>query len=93
METNLLPWKLTWKSVEVDLLPSKFPWKVVEVYFLPSQLVEASIEMHGSFYCRWKWKLALLPSIATSANIFRGSSHELPYTPTYFHLLPQVSQT
>ena len=48
---------------------------------------------HGSFHCRWKWKLPLLPSIAASTNILRGSFHELPYTPTYFHLPPRVLQT
>ena len=46
----------------------------------------------GSFHCRWKWKLPLLPSIATSTNIFRGSFHAHPYTPTYLHLLARVSQ-
>ena len=69
--------------MEVDSLPYEFPWK----------LVEASMEVHGSFHCRWKWKLPLLPSIAASTNIFRGNFHDLPYTPTYFHLLPRVSQT
>ena len=52
------------------------------------------MEVHGSFHCRWKWKLPLLlPSIAASTNTFRGRFHELPYTPPYFHLLPRVSQT
>ena len=55
---------------------------------LPWKLVEASMEIHGNFHCRWKWKFPLLPSIASSTNICRGSFHELPYTPTYFHLLP-----
>ena len=91
MEAILLPWKLPWKSVSVDLLSWKFPWKLVGVDLLPCKLVEASMEIHGSFHCRWKWKLPLLPSIAASTNIFRGSFHELPCTPTYFHLLPRVS--
>ena len=67
-------------------------WTLVEVYSFPCKLVEASMEVHESFHCRWKWKLPLLPSIAASTNIFRGNFHDLPYTPTYFHLLPRVSQ-
>ena len=75
------------KLVEVDLLP----WKLVEVDLLPRKLVEASMETDGSFHCRWKRKLPLFPSITASTNIFRGSFHELPYTPTYFHPLSRVS--
>ena len=92
MEVNLFPWKLRWKSVEVGLLPWKFPWKLVEVDILPWKLVEASMEVQGSFHLRWKWKPPLLPSIAASTNMFRGSFHELPYTPTYFHLHPRITQ-
>ena len=69
------------------------PWKLVKVDLLPWKLVEASMEIHGRFYCRWQCKPPLLPSIATSTNIFRRSFHEVPYTPTYFHLLPRVSQS
>ena len=38
---------------------------------------------------------SMLPSICSFTNTFRGSLsfHELPSTPTYFHLLPRVSQT
>ena len=93
MEVNLLPSKLPSKSLEECLLPRKFPWKLVEVYLLPWKLVEASIEVHGSFHTRWKGKLPLLPSIAASTNVPRGSFHELPYTPTYLHLLSRVLET
>ena len=75
MRVNLLPLKLPWKSVEVGLLPWKFSWKLVEVDLLTWKLVEASMVVHGSFHCRWKWKLPLLPSMAASMNIFRGSFH------------------
>ena len=67
--------------------------KFEEVDLLHWKLVEASVEVHGSFCCRWKWKLRLLPSIAASTNVFRRIFHELPYTPTYFHLLPRVAQS
>ena len=83
-------------SMEVGgriLLQWKFPWKLVEVESLPWKLVEASMEVHGSFHCRWRWKLPLLPSIAASTNIFRGSFYEISNTLTYFYLFRQVSQT
>ena len=58
------------------------------------------IKVSGSFRgSTWEFPLSveveapLLPSIAASTNIFRGSFNELPYAPTYFHLLPRVSQT
>ena len=51
------------------------------------------MEIQGSFHCRWKWTLPSLSSIITASNnIFRGSFHELPCTPTYFHIV-RVSQT
>ena len=50
------------------------------------------MEVSESFHCQWKRKLPLLP-IAASTHIFRGSFHELPYTPTYFHLPLRVLQT
>ena len=87
----LPPWKL-----EVgggSRFTRKFPWKLVEVDLLPWSLVEASMEIHGIVYCRWKWNLPLLPSIAASTKKIRGSFHELPYTPKYFHLIPRVPQT
>ena len=71
----------------------EFPWKLVEMDSLPWKLVEASMKMHGSFHCRWKYKLPLLPSIAASTNIFRGSFHELPYIPTYILPLTCTSIT
>ena len=55
--------------------------------------MEASMEIYGSFHGRWNWKLPLLTSIVASMNLFRGSCHELPCTPTYLHLLPRVEQT
>ena len=93
MEENLLPWKFPWKSVEVDLFPWKFPWNLVEADLLQWKFVEASMEVRGSFHCRWKWKRPLLQKIAASTEYTRGSFHELLYTPTNFHLLPRVSQT
>ena len=65
----------------------------METRLLPWKLVEASTDVHGFFHCRWKWKFPLLPSIAASTNIFHGGFHEIPYTPTDFHLLHRVSQT
>ena len=72
---------------------SKETWKLMELYLLP-------IKVSGSFRgSTWEFPLSveveapLLPSIAASTNIFRGSFNELPYAPTYFHLLPRVSQT
>ena len=88
-----MPWKLPWKPVEVDLLPWKFPWKLVEVDLLPWKLVEASVELHKFFHCRWKWELPLLLAVAVSTNTFRGSFHEFPHTHAYLHLLQRVSQT
>ena len=67
--------------------------EVGEVDALSCKSVEASMEEHGSFHCRWKCKLPLLPSNAAFTNIFRGRFHELQHTPTYFHLLPRASQT
>ena len=49
--------------------------------------------IHGIFHGRRNWKVPLLPSIAASTNIFRGSFHGLPCTLVYLHLLPRVSQT
>ena len=96
------PWQfpLPTSSMETSMeevggsrFPWKFPWKLVEVSLVPWKLVEASTEVDGSFHCRWKWELSLLPSSAASARIYRGISfHQLPYTPTliirtstYFH--------
>ena len=90
---HLLAWKFPRTSIEVDLVPSKFPWKLVEVDLLLSRLVEASKEVRGIIPCQWKWKFLLLPSVAASTNILRGSLHALPYTLTYFHILPRISQT
>ena len=73
MAANALPRKLPWKSVKVDSVPWKFPWKFVEADLFPCKLVEASMEIHGSFYRGWKWKLPLLQSIAASTNMFCGS--------------------
>ena len=81
METSLEVGGSRFTSMEI-------PRKLVQVDLLPWKLVKASMEVRGIFYCRWKWKLPLLPSLAASTNIFRGSFHELPYIPTYFHLLP-----
>ena len=65
----------------------------MEVGLLLWNLVEASMEVDISFHWRSKWKLSLLPSTAASTTICGGSCHELPYIPTYFHLLPRVSHT
>ena len=54
----------------------------------------SSIEVSGSFHwSTWKFPLSMeveasIASIiaASSTNMFRGSFHEVPYTPTYFHL-------
>ena len=80
-------------SIEVggSRFTSMDPWKLVGVGLLPWKLVEASMEVDGSFHCRWKWKLPLLPSIAASTNILAESFHDLSYTSTYCHLLPRVS--
>ena len=73
----------------------KFLRKMVEVHVIPWNLVEASLEVHRGFRCRWKWKLPLLLSIAASTDIVRASFHELPYTPptstsiTKSQLLPE----
>ena len=98
MNGNSVPWKLPWKPVEVDLLPWEIPWKLLEVDLLHRTSwtfpLLTSMELHGSFHSRWKWKLPLLASIiASSTNTILGSFHEIPYTPTYSHLLPRVSQT
>ena len=55
-------------------------------FLLPWKLVKASMEIQGSFHCRWNRQLPLLPRIAASTDTFCGSFHELPCTPTYFHL-------
>ena len=49
-------------SVE-DLLPWKCTWKLVQVDLSSRVLVEASMEIHGIFHCRWKWKLPFVASI------------------------------
>ena len=62
-----------------------------DVSRLTSMEVEASKEIHASFHYRWEWTSFRYLSIAASTNIFRASFDELPSTPTYFHLLPRVS--
>ena len=48
----------------------------------------ASVEVSGSFHGNtWNFPLS---SIEASTNMFRGSFHELTYTPRYFHLLSRV---
>ena len=91
---DLILWYLPPTSMEISMEVNSRPWKFpsIEVDLLPWKLVEASMEVSGSFHCWWKWKLPLLPSIAASTKIFRGSFHERPHTPTHFHLLPRVSQ-
>ena len=76
--------------MKVFILPWKFPWKLVEVNVFSRKLVEASTEAHGIFLCQWEWKLLFFLSIAACTNVFRGSFHELLYTPTYFHLITNV---
>ena len=93
MKVNLLPWKLPYKLVEVHLLTWKFPCKLVEVELPPWILMEASMQVHGSFHCRWQLKVPLFPSIAACTNIFSGNFPKLPSTPANFHLLPRISQT
>ena len=88
---DFISWKHAWKSVKEDLPPWKFAWKLVEVDLRPWKLVKVSMEIHGSFHCRWKCKVPLLPSIAASTNIFRGRVLERPYTSTYFYQLSRVS--
>lgn len=88
IKMNLLPWV----SMEVDLRPHKFPWKLSEVDFLPWTLVEASMAVHGCPHCRCKRTHRFGSSFADSTNIFRGSFHKLPYSPTHVHPLPRVSQ-
>ena len=68
METSLEVGGSRFTSMEI-------PRKLVQVDLLPWKLVKASMEVRGIFYCRWKWKLPLLPSMAASMNIFRGSFH------------------
>ena len=90
-------WKLRSKLIYFHGRKESFHgsrWKqLVEVNLLPWKLVDSCMQVHGSFRCRWKWKLPFLPSVEVSTNVFRGSFHDVPYTPTYFHLLPRVSQT
>ena len=96
MEVNLLPPTSMEASMEVGgrrFTSMYISLEVGEVDALSCKSVEASMEEHGSFHCRWKCKLPLLPSNAAFTNIFRGRFHELQHTPTYFHLLPRASQT
>ena len=90
-----LTWKLTWKSiyfhgsfqsVEEYLLPWKFSMQVGGRRFT---FMEVSGSLHATwkFTLQWKWKFPLLPPIAASTNIFRGSFHGLPYTLHTFCLL------
>ena len=58
--------------------------------FTCAEVSGSFLENAYSFHCRRKWKLR---SIAASTSGFRGSFQCLLYTPTYFHLLPRVSQT
>ena len=70
----------------------------IEVSGIRCTSMEVSRSFHGS---TWKFKFPLsmeveasiFPSIAACTNVFRGSFHELPYTPTYFPLLLRVTQT
>ena len=71
--------------MEVNLFPSKYPCKLVEVNLLSWKLVEASMKVHGSFHCQWKWKLPLLPSIAASTMEDSMSFHITLRTSVYIH--------
>ena len=57
---------------------------------LPWKLVEAPMEVDGSFHLRWKWKLPFLPSIAASTTIFDGTFHELSYHTIHTHVASNV---
>ena len=98
VSTNLHESQFISMEAFVEVGGSRFTCMEITVEVGRSQFT--CMEVSGSFnvstckfLCRWKWKLPLLPSMAASTNIFRGSFHELPYTPTYFHLLPRVSYT
>ena len=80
-------WKVPWKSVEIGVLPWKIPWKFVKVDVLLWKLVEAVMEIHGCFRCRWEWTLPLLPSIAAFTNI----PWMLPLASIHPFVLPPVS--
>ena len=65
------------------------PWTMVDVDLLPWKVVKALMELDGSFRCRWKWKIPLLPSIVASTNKYSveaSMSFLIPlHTATYFH--------
>ena len=89
MEVNLLPWKPPWKSVESDYFHLNFH----EVGGCRFTFMEVSGSFHGS-----TWKFPLSEEVEASVASINCSVHEhspwkLPYTPTYFHLLPRLSQT
>ena len=106
LEVHLLPWKSMifhgrqFTSMKVSgcirsiyFHGNLLPWNLVEVDLLPSKLLEASMEVHRISTVGGKGIFHLLPSVAASTDNFRGSFHELPYTPTHFRKRPRVSQT
>ena len=87
-------------SMAVNLLPCKkiyFHGNMEQVggsRFTSTEVFEVCGNFHGiSFHRRWKWNLPLLPSIGAFTNTSCGSFHEIPYTPTYLHLLQRVPRT
>ena len=85
------------------LLPWTFPptnchgyfrgsgWK--KIYFHASWWKKiTSMEVSGSFHGK-TWKFPLSLGVESSANILCGGFHDLPHTPTHFHLSRRVSQT
>ena len=63
METSMEVGRSRFASMEI-------PCKLVEVDLLPWKLVEAFMEIHGKFHCRWKWKLPLLPRVLLTPRCF-----------------------
>ena len=95
VEVNRSRWKEIYKLVEVDgsrFTPMETP---VEVGGSRFTCMEVSRRFHGIFHRSRKLKVPLIASINCSflEHIFRGSFHDLPYTPTCFHLLPRTPQT
>ena len=95
VSTNLHESQFISMEAFVEVGGSRFTCMEITVEVGRSQFT--CMEVSGSFnvstckfLCRWKWKLPLLPSMAASTNIFRGSFHELPYTPIYFYLPSRV---
>ena len=69
-----------------------YPWEFAPTSMATSMkiiLLKFYMEVHGSFHCRWKWKLPLLPSIAQLPRIYSvevSMSFHMPlHTFTYFH--------